>query len=150
LRADVFTIEVEQIVRKGIFRYSIEDDAVRRVQPVAMDGRGFVDEWLQSPWSEAKDWSLAEGRTGFKAAHDAFERGRKDASAIYSYGPVRACSIKGQYEVEIDADPGGKQFYAIREGQNGYTLVNFSTKQDERCSGPDLMKGPSSGPRQPK
>lgn len=69
---------------------------------------------------------------------------------LYSYGPVRACSMKGQYEVEIDADPDGKQFYAIREGQNSYTLVNFSTKQDERCSGPDLMKGLSSGTRQPK
>jgi len=58
----------------------------------------------------------------------------------YSYGPVRACLMKGQYEVEIDAEPGGKQFYDIREGPNGYTMVNFGTTQDERCSGPDLMK----------
>jgi hypothetical protein len=53
---------------------------------------------------------------------------------------VRACSVKGRYEVEMEADPGGKQFYAIEEGQSGYMMVNFGTTQDERCSGPDLMK----------
>jgi len=140
LRADVFTIEIEHITRKGIFRYSVDGDTVRRVQPVATDGRGFVDQWLQSPWSEAKEWSLPEGLAGFQKAHEAFELGRKDANTTYSYGPVRACLMKGQYEVEIDADPGGRQFYAIREAENGYMLVNFGTTQDERCSGPDLMK----------
>ena len=140
LRAEVSTIETAEIERKGIFRYQVDGDTVRRVQPIAMDGRGFVDEWLQAPWSEAKEWSLPEGLAGFQKAHEAFERGRKDVSVSYSYGPVRACLMKGQYEVEIDADPGGPQFYAIREGQNGYTLVNFGTTQDERCNGPDLMK----------
>lgn len=140
LRADVFTIEMEQIVRKGVFRYVVDGDTVRRVGPIAVDGRGFVDEWLQLPWSEAKQWSVAEGSEGFEKAHEAFARGRKDASVTYSYGPVRACLMKGQYEVEIDAEPGGKQFYDIREGPNGYTMVNFGTTQDERCSGPDLMK----------
>jgi hypothetical protein len=140
LRAEVNTIEHDQLFRKGVYRYAVDDDTVRRVQPIATDGRGFVDEWLQAPWSEATDWSLPEGLAGFEKAHEAFERSQKNAGVTYSYGPVRACLMKGQYEVEIDADPGGKQFYAIREGQNGYTLANFGTTQDERCSGPDLMK----------
>jgi hypothetical protein len=141
LRAEVVTIETDQVFRKGVYRYAVDGDTVRRVQPIAVDGRGFVDAWLQAPWNDAKEWSLPEGLAGFQKAHDAFERGRKDANTTYSYGPVRACLMKGQYEVEIDADPGGRQFYAIREGQNGYMLVNFGTTQDERCSGPDLMKG---------
>jgi hypothetical protein len=140
VRAEVNTIEIEQLFRKGIFRYEVDGDTVRRVQPIALDGRGFVDEWLKAPWSEAKEWSLPEGLVGFQKAHEAFDRGAKDANTTYSYGPVRACQMKGQYEVEIDADPGGKQFYAIREAENGYMLVNFGTTQDERCSGPDLMK----------
>jgi len=140
LRVDVFTIEVEQIVRKGVFRYVVDGDTVQRVGPIAVDGRGFVDEWLQLPWSEAKQWSIAEGAEGFEKAHETFAQGHKDASVTYSYGPVRGCLMKGQYEVEIDAEPGGKQFYDIREEPNGYTLVNFGTTQDERCSGADLMK----------
>jgi hypothetical protein len=139
-RADVATIEISQLVRKGVFRYDVDGDTVRRVQPIAIDGRGFVDEWLQSPWSEATDWSLPEGLPGFEKAHAAFERSQKDANTTYSYGPVRACLMKGQYEVEIDADTGGPQFFQIRENGNGYTMINFGTTQDERCSGPDLMK----------
>jgi hypothetical protein len=140
LRLDVGTIESEQMVRKGVFRYVVDGDTVRRVGPIAVDGRGFVDAWLQSPWSEAKQWSVPEGLDGFEKAHEAFARGRKDANVTYSYGPVRGCLMKGQYEVEIDADPGGKQFYAIREGPNGYAMVNFGTTQDERCGGADLMR----------
>ena len=140
LRADVGTIETEQMTRKGVFRYKVSGDTVERVQPIAVDGRGFVDAWLQAPWSEAKRWSVAEGAAGFEKVHEAFARGRKDASVTYSYGPVRACSVKGRYEVEIDAEPGGPQFYAIEQGQNGYTMVNFGTTQDERCGGVDLMK----------
>jgi hypothetical protein len=140
LRLDVGTIEGDQLVRKGVFRYAVDGDTVRRVQPIAVDGRGFVDEWLQSPWSEAKDWSLPEGLAGFEKAHKNFAAGRKDGKITYSYGPVRSCSMKGQFEVEIDADPGGTQFYQIRETGNGYTMVNFGTTQDERCSGPDIMR----------
>ena len=145
LRArEVNTIEQDQLFRKGIYTLRGADgDNVHRVQPVATDGRGFVDQWLQSPWNEAKEWSLPEGLAGFQKAHEAFERGRKDANTTYSYGPVRACLMKGEYEVEIDADPGGQQFYAIRETGRGYMLVNFGTTQDERCSGPDLMKKPA-------
>jgi hypothetical protein len=150
LRAEVSTIELEQLVRKGIFRYDIDGDTAQRVQPIAVDGRGFVDAWLQAPWSEAKDWSLPEGLAGFEKAHEAFARSRKDSSVTYNYGPVRSCLMKGLYEVEIDADPGGPQFYAIREAPNGYTMVNFGTTQDERCTGPDLMKKQTAGAKQSK
>ena len=77
-----------------------------------------------------------------KVIHDRIASSDKDSKSYigYSYGPVRACLMKGRYEVEMIADPGGPQFYAIQEGQNGYTMVNFGTTQDERCSGPDLMK----------
>jgi len=140
MRLDVATIESDQMVRKGIFRYKVVSDTVQRIRPIAVDGRGFVDEWLQSPWSEAKQWSLAEGLPTFAKVHEAFERGRKDASVLYSYGPVRACQMKNRYLVEMDAEPGGSEFYTIESGPDSYTLVDYSTVQDERCSGPDLMK----------
>ncbi len=133
LRVDVGTIETEQMVRKGIFRYRVDGDRVERVAPIAVDGRGFVDAWLQAPWSEAQRWSLPEGAAGFEQAHAAFEKGAKDAAVTYAYGPVRACLVKDRYEVEMDAKPGGAQFYAIEERPGGYILVNYATTQDERC-----------------
>jgi hypothetical protein len=142
LRADVGTIEQLQLTRKGVFRYRVTGDTVERVQPIAADGRGFVDAWLEAPWSQAKAWSAPEGLAGFEQTHTAFEKARNAGSVTYTYGPVRACSVKGRFEVEMDADPGGKQFYAIQQRSegDGYTMVNFGMTQDERCSGPDLMK----------
>ncbi len=140
LRLDVGTIESEQMVRKGVLRYKVDGDRVERIAPIAVDGRGFVDAWLQAPWSEAKQWSAVAGAMQFTAVHAEFEQGHNDASVTYSYGPVRSCFDKSRYEVEIDATPGGPEFYAIQEGSGGYTLVNYGTTQDDRCSGPNLMK----------
>ncbi|WP_263382916.1 hypothetical protein [Granulicella arctica] len=139
LRLDVGTIEGDQLVRKGVFRYRVSGDTVERVQPIAVDGRGFVDEWLQAPWSESRRWSVAEGAATLQKVHEAFANGRKDASVTYTYGPVRACSVKGQYEVEMDREPGGPEFFAIKEEPSGYLLANVGTTADERCSGRDLM-----------
>lgn len=143
LRAQVGTIETDQLTRRGVFRYKVSGDAVERIQPIAVDGRGFVDAWLEAPWSSAKNWSAAEGLAGFERAHEAFTKAHNAGSVTYTYGPVRACSTKGRFEVEMNADPGGPQFYAIQQRSegDGYTMVNFGTTQDERCSGPDLMKG---------
>lgn len=140
LRADVSTIETEQVIRKGIFRYRVLGDKVERIRPIALDGRGFVDAWLQAPWSDARQWSLPAGIPTFARVHDQFERSSKDASVTYAYGPVRACLMQGRYSVEIDSDPVGPAFYTIQEGPDSYTMVDYSTTQDERCSGPDLMK----------
>jgi hypothetical protein len=142
LRAQVGTIETEQLTRRGVFRYKVSGDAVERVQPIAVDGRGFVDAWLEVPWSSAKNWSAAEGLAGFEQVHEAFTKAHNAGSVTYTYGPVRGCSVKGRYEVEMDADPGGKQFYALQQRTegDGYMMVNYGTTQDERCSGPDLMK----------
>ncbi|HEV2618868.1 MAG TPA: hypothetical protein VGU23_02905, partial [Acidobacteriaceae bacterium] len=70
LRLDVSTIELEQVIRKGVFRYRVEGDSVMRVQPIAIDGRGFVDVWLQAPWSDAQRWSVAEGLPTFAKVHE--------------------------------------------------------------------------------
>jgi hypothetical protein len=60
VRAQVSAVDNEVMERKGIFRYRVEGDTVEREQPIAADGRGFVDAWLQAPWSDARQWSLPE------------------------------------------------------------------------------------------
>jgi hypothetical protein len=46
--------------REGVRHYVIDQDRVRRVTPVALSPRDFVDEWLNTPWKESSDWSSAE------------------------------------------------------------------------------------------
>ena len=45
--------------REGIRHFLIEGDRVRRVAPVALSPRDFVDEWMTNPWNESKVWSLS-------------------------------------------------------------------------------------------
>jgi hypothetical protein len=141
LRLDVGTIESDAMVRKGIFRYRVVGNSVERLQPIAVNGRDFVDGWLQASWKEAKKWGVTERLPEFEKVHEDFARDRasKEWKIAYSYGPVRACTAKGRYEVAIDADPGGQMFFEIQQGRNSFTLVNFARASDKQCQGPDIM-----------
>lgn len=45
--------------REAIRHYLIEGDQVRRVAPVALSPRDFVDEWMTQAWTETQGWSLS-------------------------------------------------------------------------------------------
>lgn len=45
------------LVRSHVLRFRVDQDGARRVDPVALDPQGFVDEWLGAAWSDAKGWS---------------------------------------------------------------------------------------------
>jgi len=142
LRINEPTMDANVFERTVVYHYRISGDHVERIEPIALNGRGFVEEWLDMPWDEAKGQTSVDAAEPMKIVHDRYSESQKDTKTFvsYSYGPVRACLVKGRYEVEMDADPGGPQYFAIKQGQNGYTMVNFGTTQDERCGGPDLMK----------
>ena len=142
LRVDVGTIESYVMVKKGIFRYQINGDTVERLQPIAMNGRDFVDEWLQAPWIDAKKWSAAESLPALEKIHKEFTKSRTTENQFvgYEYGPVRSCTLKGRYQVEIDADPGRPMFFAIEQGTNSFTLLNLAKTPDLTCNGPDIMQ----------
>jgi len=46
--------------REGVHHYLIAGDQVRRVDPVALGPRDFVDEWLTRPWNESAAWSASQ------------------------------------------------------------------------------------------
>ena len=45
--------------REAVRHYLIDGDQVRRVDPVALSPRDFVDEWLTARWSESVNWSAS-------------------------------------------------------------------------------------------
>jgi hypothetical protein len=142
LRLNAPADDANRFERKVIYSYRVDGDHVTRVEPIAADARGFVEEWLSAPWDEAKAQTAPDAVAGMMAVHERVAQSNKDANTYvsFSYGPVRPCLMKGQYEVEMIAAPGGPQFYSVKELQNGYAMVNYGTTQDERCNGPDVMK----------
>ena len=144
LRLDVGTIESDVMVRKGVFRYRVSGNSLERVQPIATNGRSFIDAWLQAPWSDAQRWTAPSALADAREAHEDFsrERAKKSWNVSYTYGPVHNCGMQRRAQVEIDRQPGDPTFYIVTSGNNSFTLESVSQKPDGRCSGPDIMKTP--------
>ena len=152
IRLQTAMMDPEISRRIGIYRYRVSGAAIERVQPIANNGRDFVDEWLDSPWDESARWSARENLEALKATHagiDAERSSSADNSPLRNYGPVRACSDeKTHFQVELDAawiDSKGKStpdkstYFQIQGGKNSFTLISATDQPDTRCTGPDIM-----------
>ena len=134
LRMEVYTPDTTLITRPGIYRYRVTATEFERVQPIALNGRDFVDEWLQSPWSDSKNWSATTGLPQLEAVHPKFEfledPKTKDWPS-FTYGPVRTCSdSKAHFQVELDEEwfenqktrPDKPTYFQIQTGINSCLL----------------------------
>ena len=92
------------MTRIGIYRYRVHGTQLERIQPIALNGRDFVDEWLQSPWSDAARWSAAETVPNLQQTHEQLDKLRDaDDSPLLNFGPVRGCiGSKTHFQVELD------------------------------------------------
>jgi hypothetical protein len=158
LRLNAMCVDVVNCFeRRVIYRYSVNSDQhVRRVGPIASNARGFVEEWLSAPWSESRDLSVAETATMLQKAHDQFDPRLKPTDnqfVSHSYGPVRACTAPGIFQVQINSTlekivpgkPGGESeplvshYFHVREVKEGYLMLSAPTEPDPTCSGANLM-----------
>lgn len=152
LRLEVGTVESAVMTRAGIYRYHVANGQIARVQPIAKNGRDFVDEWLQAPWSDAQKWSAQEQLAVLEKKHEAFSRSRKNTEGpmfnLFNYGPVMGCfDDKDHFQMELAAErwdgkvahPMPGYYFQIEQGKNSFTMLSASDKADPHCSGPDLM-----------
>lgn len=164
LRTDAICMDVDAYVRRVVYRYEIAPDGqVHRISPIGMNARGFVEEWLAAPWSEAAGFVATGGSAPeLKSVHDWFNPSKsKDGEDVsHSYGPVRACEAAGVFQVEIDSaleksQPGKPgiesiqlpgHYFQVHEIKNGYQLFSTTTKPDPTCAGPNLMPPRTMGP----
>jgi len=142
--------------RRVIYRYRVSGDTVDRIEPIAVNARGFVEEWLEMPWNEAAAQTAAPAGTSLKEVHESYQQeSTKDDNIFikHAYGPVLACKSPREFQIEIKAErhtivpgkPGGDSvplsstFYRVRETGNGYELLSATHKPDPQCGGPNLM-----------
>jgi hypothetical protein len=142
--------------RRVIYRYRVNANTVDRIEPIALNARGFVEEWLDMPWAEAAAQTTDPDSITLKRMHESYQREWKEQDNTFikhAYGPVLACKQPREFQVEMKAEretivpgkPGGDSaplpstFYRVRETGDGYQLLSASAKADPRCSGPNLM-----------
>jgi len=76
LKPDDFLLELQGacidpsiLIRAHVLHYKVGEDGAVRVDPVALQPRDFVDEWLTRPWEEMAAWSSANAREELKKWH---------------------------------------------------------------------------------
>jgi hypothetical protein len=60
--------------REAIRHYSITKDAVKRVDPLALSPRDFVEEWIGTDWREGAHWSEDANRRSMLQWHDKLKK----------------------------------------------------------------------------
>jgi len=156
LRMETDDLDFDIMTRIVFYRYRFTGSPaagyrLERIQPIANNGRDFVDEWLQSPWGEGAKWVAPDGLAGLEPIHKRMEALRSPDAKEYptfTYGPVRGCTDSAtHFQVELDEDPGDPPkprpapptFFQISQGKNSFTLLSASTQHDPHCTGADIM-----------
>ncbi len=139
------------VMRPVIYRYLVVEDKLERVQPIALNGRDFVDEWLQSPWADAQKWAAPAALDSLEAIHRqiaSYEVPDAKDTPELTYGPIRRCSDSpAHFQAELDQNwlgskptrPSQTVYFDIQEGKNSFILLDVSTAPNRVCKGADIM-----------
>jgi hypothetical protein len=133
LRHDGSSLDPDVLIRRHVRRYAVAGESVRRVQPVAESVRDFVDEWIDSPWAEAKDWSTPGAALG--AAHSALASARY--KTLGGFASIGSCGNR-LTQVEISGDGGAAWFLLARGTTSGpWTMERAGRRAEAGCRRPD-------------
>lgn len=134
IRHDGSSLDPDILVRRHVRRYSVAGESVRRIQPVAESVRDFVDEWVDSPWAEAEDWSGSD-----PAVARAHGRLHSNRELLGEFASIRACG-NGLIQVEIEGEPGPSWYFLARGGGTGpWRLEGILRRASTGCTGPDRL-----------
>lgn len=115
--------------RTKVRRYAFP---AKRLPPVALKPRDFVDEWLTSDWREASQWSEAESRKALRDWHKNLHKEFVSAEFIY---PTMHCPARPDlWQVGLE----GGQYYLVRwRPPYNFSLVEIREKPAADCAEKD-------------
>lgn len=129
IRHDGASLDPDILIRRHVRRYAVTGETARRVQPVAENVRDFADEWISSPWAEAKGWSGSD--PGLAAAHSRLQSARY--KTLGGFVSTRRCS-GGATRIELGEQGGTGWFLIVRGGQAGpWTVERVGRRTEARC-----------------
>ncbi|PSH03928.1 MAG: hypothetical protein CXZ00_10120 [Acidobacteria bacterium] len=142
LRLQRNSSDANLVTYAGIFRYQVNRDSVQRVQPIATNGRGFVEEWLAASWDEAGQWCAPAALEALKQEHAKMDQQmQSEHPPAIRYMAVRGCSDDAKhFQVELQKNPGDPMYFQLQQGENSFTMVSASKNPDQRCNGINIMK----------
>jgi len=145
----------DDVARQGVMRYSVTATGVHRVEPLAMNGRDSIVEWLELPRKVAAEFADdPAGSLTWQMFQDfTYEGKAENANVPYpDFGAVRACRDSStHFQAEVTSQifdssgkgsrPGPAFFVQLRQVPNGYRIHAVTRDPESSCTGPDLMGG---------
>jgi hypothetical protein len=125
--------------REAVRHFLIEGDQVRRVDPVALSPRDFVDEWLTRSWDESVTWSASPSlQQWHRKLHADFVAGDFDC-------PTMHCQTPGLWQVTVAPSNAQKNsesepdvYFLVRwSPPYHFKMVEISDKGWPRCNQKD-------------
>ncbi len=119
--------------RDAIRHYVIEGDTLKRIDPIALSPRSFVDEWLTRDWKESAQWSESSQLQSWHA--------RKHADLVSGlFAPTMHCRTQDLWQVGIGPLDQLKPdtFYLVRwRPPYQFRMVQVRNKPFPHCTQPD-------------
>jgi hypothetical protein len=122
--------------RQAIYHYKVDQDSIRRVDPIALSPRDFVEEWIKNPWNEIVNWSRSDA---LRKQHENL------GDAFGEFSPTMHCTTPDLWQVTLNATlqkkDSGKEvpmYFLVRwQPPYHFTMTNISTKPWPRCNQKD-------------
>lgn len=122
--------------RPEIRHYTVEQDKVKRVDPIALRPRDFVEEWFLRPWTEVSRWTEPGSRARMEKRH-----GVRHEFSEFTH-PTLHCGAKPDlWQIQIDFGDAEKQipeYFLIRwRPPYRFIMVDVSDRPWPGCVEPD-------------
>jgi hypothetical protein len=131
LRFQSESVDNAVFTRQIVRHFSVVGDQVRRIAPYASRPRDFAEEWIVSPWADAKRWTTPGA--GLEGLHARLARKKTGLE----YMSIRTCGARTQIEFQ-PYDSGTIRYFLLVSGDRDFVMENASRKADPRCTGKNL------------
>jgi hypothetical protein len=119
------SVDSDILTRTHIHNYKVNDKQIERIQPIAMDPRDFVDEWINTEWEKASQWTTDSVK--IKQIHSTLQ-----GQVNYYFGTIQTQkkSINTITKVELRNDSDSENdkawnFLVQHENDGNYKLIKI-------------------------
>jgi hypothetical protein len=139
------SIDTGVLVRTAVRHFQIEHDQVKRIDPLALTPRDFVDEWLTHEWKEVAFWSESANRRAMRQQHTKLHQ--IPVFGEFAYPPTMHCpQTPDLWQVGVyfseppqakGAEPQPTYFVVRWRPPYHFTMVNVTGQVSPACSEED-------------